>query len=259
MANLPALAIRFDVDTHRCLLEGVPRLLLLAREEQVKFTFFVNMGRAVSHAAFLRRRAAARSGQPATPRLGARPKLGFVGYWTAALLNPRVGDGAPEILRRAIDEGHEVGLHGGTNHAKWQEAADGWSREELRRELAYGMERFEAATGRTPNGFASPGWVTPASLPTLLAEAGFSYLADEHGPDAPLRWADEDRRLVAVPTLLTGEPDGVAYLEWAARAGSTRPPSCPTSSAPWTLRPRWSSRTTTPTTPASTRSRLCEP
>ena len=36
---MKSLVLRFDVDTYRCINEGVPNLLRLAREEQVKFVF----------------------------------------------------------------------------------------------------------------------------------------------------------------------------------------------------------------------------
>ena len=42
------LAIRFDVDTEKCLRVGANNLMKLAKEFDVHFTFFVSMGRSIS-------------------------------------------------------------------------------------------------------------------------------------------------------------------------------------------------------------------
>src|SRR5687767_11696740 len=41
-------AVRFDIDSYRCLVEGVPNLIRVAAELDCAFTFFATMGRAIS-------------------------------------------------------------------------------------------------------------------------------------------------------------------------------------------------------------------
>lgn len=212
--------LRFDVDTHRCVREGVPRLLDLAQSEAAVFTFFVNMGRAVDHRAMLRawlRRTGRRDA--GTPRISARRKLGARGYVTAALLNPPVGAGAAAVVQRIEDEGHEIGLHGGLNHAAWQSGAAEWSEARFRAEIDAGLRMMEAAGVSRPRGFASPGWQGPPKLWPVLEAAGFEYVADAHGPNHELGPVPGSERLLRVPTALTGEPDGVAYLEYRRAIG----------------------------------------
>lgn len=209
------LCLRFDVDTHRCIRTGVPNLLDLAARIGARFTFFVNMGRAVSRTRALRRLVRGARRTPATAaKLPARVKLGPWDALVAALLNPRVGAGSPGVLDDALAGGHEIGLHGGTNHAAWQAAAPDWSRAHLEEEISSALGRLVAVTGRDPRGFASPGWTSPEGLPLLLEELGFRYVADAHGPRHPaLSRPDGCRRLLSVRTNLCGEPGGVAYLE----------------------------------------------
>lgn len=225
------LAIRFDVDTHRCVREGMPALVELGSRLDAPFTFFVNMGRAVSLGASV---ASAVGGGPdsrsVAPKLPARTKLGARGWLEAALLNPRVGAGAPEVLRRAAEDGHEVGLHGGRNHARWQMEAQGWPAERLEAEIDAVLPLLrEALGGERVRGFASPGWTTHPDLPRILAERGFQYLADLHGPvgphgraersSAPSGSAPPGAGIALVRTHLTGEPGGVAYLEHLRAVG----------------------------------------
>jgi peptidoglycan/xylan/chitin deacetylase (PgdA/CDA1 family) len=205
-------SVRFDVDTHRCVREGMPALSDLGERLGVRFTFFVNMGRAVSRVSMLRRRAPVRM----AAKLSALDKLGWRGYLVAAGLNPRVGTGSAGIIAAAHDAGHEIGLHGGRNHAVWQHGAGSWTAERLAAEIDAVLPDLARLLGDTvPAGFASPGWVTHPRLPGLLAERGFAYVADLHGP------GDDETggALPMVRTRLTGEPGGIAYLEHLRATG----------------------------------------
>ena len=222
------LVFRFDVDTHRCIRAGVPNLLDLAREVGACFTFFVNMGRAVNHVAtlraILRRRRTIRSRGPTPPRLSARTKLGSWHYLVAALLNPRVGAGSPDVIRRAFREGHEIGLHGGRNHASWQAAARQWDARRIAREVAAGRRRLLRVAGHRGDeigGFASPGWQGPPRLWPVLASHGFRYVADTRGRHLEPCFAPSPDAWLRVPTHLVGEPGGVAWLEHHDAIGST--------------------------------------
>ncbi len=246
------LAFRFDVDTHRCIREGVPNLLDLGREADARFTFFVNMGRAVNRTSTLAGVLGGwRSTRPDAPNpqdrpvsLSARFKLGLKHYLVAATLNPKVGAGSPRVIQRALREGHEVGLHGGANHATWQAGAKKWDRRRLEREVAAGKRQLlRAAGGRRGQirasegpgiegsgfegsgfqirGFASPGWQSSRELWPVLAAHGFDYVADARGRHRDIEVTPPPASLCCVPTHLCGEPGGVAYLEHHHAIGGT--------------------------------------
>lgn len=206
---------RFDVDTHRCIRKGVPNLLRLSDRVGAKFTFFTNMGRAVSRTRALRRRLRPAGREPdSAAKLSPAAKLGLRDLLVAAVLNPPVGAGSPAILRDALAADHEIGLHGGGNHAIWQAEAHTWTAARLRKELLGAVDQFRTLTGRHPRAFASPGWNRSPHLPPILDELGFEYLADVHGPQHPaITREPTGRHLISVRTDLCGEPGGVAYLE----------------------------------------------
>ena len=118
---------RFDVDTHACALRGMPRLLDLAESFGARFTFFVNTGRAFSRGISLHKKVTRLLTATREPRVSAATKLGLADALTAMVFNPPVGASAPPILRVAALDGHEIGLHGGLNHATWERGVQLWA------------------------------------------------------------------------------------------------------------------------------------
>lgn len=210
---MKSIVLRFDIDTHPCVAHGVPLLLDLAKRCDVPMTFYINMGRAVDiRAAISRRVRDTSTGSPAVVKKKIIEKLGFSGWLTALLINPKVGASKPDVLRRIVDEGHELGLHGGRNHGTWQAYAYEWEDHQLRNEVNWGIEQMRNAGLPEPRSFASPGWVSPSRLPSLLDELGFSLLADAHNTEAPA-CCDVKHPVRTVNTNLLGEPGGVGWFE----------------------------------------------
>ena len=106
--------LRFDIDTYRCMRDGVPNLIELGERTKARFTFFANMGKSVSrHEAFRAMLGASGKGGDAVPvcaKLSNTDKLGYGGYLVTALLNPRLSRYANGNLRKAKDLGHQVGI-----------------------------------------------------------------------------------------------------------------------------------------------------
>ena len=215
---------RFDVDSHRCVSEGVPNLLRLAERLDVRFTFFVNMGRLTS-----RPRTAARLlGGAVTPTDGApihklplRRKLGTLGMAEVLAVNPLVGAGHRGIVRQAFLAGHEIGLHGGRNHRVWQDAGRSWPEARIRSEIRWGLNQLlEAGVSEAP-GFSSPGWSGSAEIDRVAADY-FRYSVDVRGEhEKTVEAVGPGVPLPRVPTNITGEPGGIGYLEWHRAQGAS--------------------------------------
>jgi len=203
------LAIRFDVDTELCLRAGLPRLLELADRLSTRFTFFINPGRAI------RRRDILGAWPGKTPvkaeRLSTITKMGVLESLRIVMVNPRTLPNHGNVLREAVDQNHEIGLHGGRNHGEWARLASTWSSARLVEEVDYGIRAFQRAHLGVPQLFASPGWNSPSELLPVLAARGFRILADSHGPTG--RAKRNAGGLIRAHTSISGEPGGVGYLE----------------------------------------------
>ncbi len=191
------LAIRFDVDSIRCIEDGIPRLRRLANSHDVRFTFFVNMGRSfnwwLTGRHVLRRLTG--GGSPRRPpsdvgsagasavtplSLPATKKLGPWAVVRTMALNPMLGDRYRSTFDALHEEGHELGLHGGTDHVVWQRALDTLSDEELDALLRPALATFRDRYG-DPTGFASPGFRFDHRVKTILDREGFVYASDMSG------------------------------------------------------------------------------
>ena len=189
-------AFRLDVDSLICLEQGVPNLLRLGERHGVRFTFFVNMGRSFSWrhtmANVLRRRrkeerlaGPANASEPYKYKLPVTRKLGRGGTLRTVLFNPRLGRRYRSALDLLHREGHELGLHGGSDHPAWQYRLDALGADGLERLFRPAFEEFRDRYGH-PRGFASPGFRYNEAVLDLLDDEGFEYASDMAG-EVPFR------------------------------------------------------------------------
>ncbi len=205
------LAFRFDIDTHKCIRDGVQNLVQLAEKEQVRFSFYLNLGRAVSFKESLREFFLPVDTMEDIQMLSARQKLGFKDYCIAAVINPRLTFYKKQILM-LYNSNNELGIHGGKNHALWHKYAADWEEEKLESEIIWAINKIrKMIPDYELKGFASPGWTSPSKLEGILIKYGFSYCADYHclGERNVIRGG----KLPYVGVNLLGEPGGVAFFE----------------------------------------------
>src|SRR5207237_10351369 len=75
------------------------------------------------------------------------------GVRTTCFVEGRHGEERPDDVRRIVERGHELGMHGWA-HEQWLELQP----EEERKLAAKGTAAREAAAGGRPEGFRAPAW-----------------------------------------------------------------------------------------------------
>ena len=198
------LRLRVDVCTHRGFRDGVPEILRILRQRRARATFFVAIGPDSSG------RAVFNLLKPSFARKMFRTNAaGSYGLVTAlygtVLPAPMIGSGRPSLLRRILDEGHELGVHG-WDHRRWQDDLDDYAPAKLASEFDRMCEACQAVTGSAPRAFAAPSWRVSRALLELEARHGFAFASDARGRH-PFRPVFEGRPYsvpqvpVSLPTL----------------------------------------------------------
>jgi undecaprenyl phosphate-alpha-L-ara4FN deformylase len=150
------IGLRVDVDTWRGTRDGVPRLLEIFAERDIRATFFFsvgpdNMGRHLWRlfkpgflVKMLRSKAASLYGWDILLR-GT--------FWPGPLIAKRLAG----IIRNTDLAGHEVGLHA-WDHYRWQTQAERMTPAEIRREIQQGMDAIHDILKRHVACSAAAGW-----------------------------------------------------------------------------------------------------
>ena len=176
---MKTFSFRFDIDSLADIEIGVPKLIEIGRRLDVRFTFFINMGKSFNWGMVLKKR---KTGSRACSghHLSTVKRLGLWRTVRTVALNPNIGLSHKKTLFKLLDRGHELALHGGMDHPLWQWGLDELSMDEINRILKPAYNSFESLFGK-PKGFASPGFKSNISVLKLLDEYAFKYASDMKG------------------------------------------------------------------------------
>ncbi len=197
------VALKVDVDTHRGLKLGVPRLARLLEREGVPASFFVAMGPDNSGRALLRI-VRNRGFLSKMFRTRAVSTYGLRTVLSGTLMPARpVGTAFPETMRALKEAGFELGVHG-YDHVRWQDRIERLEPAAVARELDRAFEGYRQVLGEPAQSFAAPGWRTSATALELLDRKGLLYRSDTRGV-FPFR-CRIGRRTFDVPEIPTTLP-----------------------------------------------------
>ncbi len=173
------LAIKVDVDTLRGYLEGVPRMLALFKRQGIRASIFFSFGpdnsgkaiRRIFRPGFISKMM--RTKAPSTYGL---KTLMYGTLLPAPLIVPT----DPAIVRRALEGGHEVGIHA-WDHVYVQDCLERISKEEYLSLYRKAEALYKDICGRKPTEIAAPGWQLSHAVLEAEQELGLAYASDVRG------------------------------------------------------------------------------
>jgi len=96
------------------------------------------------------------------------------------LPGPHIGKKAGHVMRRAVQEGHEVGIHC-HDHVLWQDHVASKDANWTRLEMQKAHTAFTAAVRTEPQTIGAAGWQLNRYVIELEEEFGFAYASDVRG------------------------------------------------------------------------------
>lgn len=173
------LAIKVDVDTLRGYLEGVPRMLALFKRQGIRASIFFSFGpdnsgkaiRRIFRPGFISKMM--RTKAPSTYGL---KTLMYGTLLPAPLIVPT----DPAIVRRALEGGHEVGIHA-WDHVYVQDCLERISKEKYLSLYRKAEALYKDICGRAPTEIAAPGWQLSHAVLEAEQELGLAYASDVRG------------------------------------------------------------------------------
>jgi undecaprenyl phosphate-alpha-L-ara4FN deformylase len=180
--NSAAIALKVDVDTLRGTLDGVPALLRLFDQHQLRATFLFSLG--PDHTGRALRRVFRPGFLSKVRRTSVASHYGLKTLMYGTLLpGPHIGRRAGHIMREVAAAGHEVGIHC-HDHIRWQDFVANKNADWTRREMQRAVDAFQAVFGRQADVIGAAGWQINAHALALEEEFGFSYASDVRGESA---------------------------------------------------------------------------
>ena len=197
----PLLSIKIDVDTDRGTRIGVPNLLALFDEFNVKATFLFSLGPDNTG------RAIKRIFRPGFFSKVSRTSVVSV-YGVRTLLNgvlipgPHVGRRNEGVMRLAREKGHETGIHC-YDHIRWQDGVMTMTEAEVREEFSKAKTEYERIFGEPARTHGAAGWQANAFSCAAEDDAGLLYASDCRGTHPFFPRADGTVfRTLQLPTTL---------------------------------------------------------
>ena len=195
------LAIKIDIDTERGTRLGVPPLLELFAELDIRATFLFSLGPDNTG------RALKRVFRPGF--FGKVMRTSVVStYGVRTLLNgvlwpgPHIGQRHEALMRSVRDAGHEVGIHC-YDHIRWQDNLARMSLPEVREEFGRARREFQRIFGTPATTAGAAGWQANANSLEVYDEAGLDYASDARGTGAFYpRIGDRLFNTLQIPTTL---------------------------------------------------------
>lgn len=212
---------RWDIDHRACITDGLPRILDVCDELGVKNTFFVNMGRSTNLREWLGKGLrGSRAKLNDMEAVNLIKKIGWPRFALETLLSRPVGGSLIKPLEQILRRGHELGLHGGSDHVIWSRRFAQLPEAEIAADVAQTLEVYTRHFGK-PEGFTSPGFKCDARTRRLVDELGFRYDGDAIGGEPHRGFVgDKQVRHWTIPVTLCG-PRTIPLTEWHGARGST--------------------------------------
>ena len=219
--NEKLFSLRWDIDHRACITDGLPKIMEVCDELGVANTFFVNMGKSTNLREWIGKGfSGSRAKLTDTESVNLIEKIGWGRFVYETLRSRPVGFSCIPELQKLVAAGHELGLHGGSDHVVWSRKFSVMPEHIIRADDQDTLEEYKSHFG-SPAGFSSPGFKSDKRVMSLVDDFGFLYNGDAIGGD-PARTVVDGAELShwTIPVTVCG-PRTIPFIEWLSARGKT--------------------------------------
>ncbi len=218
--NRKVLGIKIDVDTYHGMKNGVPRLLNILGNHDIKGTFFLSIGPDASGRAIIQLIKNPRF----LKKMVRTNAVGLYGLRTALygtlFPSPMIALSFPDVVRQVMSQGHEIQFHA-WDHRRWQDEVHRRSSQWMRDWFEKGFRGFAELTGQEPSAFGAPAWIINDKVLDVLKDYQFNYLSCTR---AKKPFIHEKIGVVEIPSDLpcfeeAGVPEGISAVTSILKEG----------------------------------------
>ena len=186
-------ALRIDLESSKGIKKGLPKILDLLKKYGLKASFYLVMGGESNILELLKY--SKRLSSAAERKISIFSKAEIL---RMALLPRDFVTENQDILRRIINEGHELGIHG-WKHRAWTR---GLEEINIEKNIDLAMKKYEKIFKTHPITFAAPAFNTNRKVIEILNRKGIFVISDFEG-EKPFNVADS--KITNVPITIKGE------------------------------------------------------
>lgn len=164
--------LRVDLESDKGIKKGLPKLLDLLKKKNIKASFYICMGGESGLVDLLRySKKMKSSGERKLKVFSLAEKLRIAFLPRDFVLENK------KILKRILDEGHELGIHG-WKHREWTR---GLNKIDVRNRIQKSMQKYKNIFGVEAKSFAAPGFNTNEKVMKILEKYGIKFVSDFEG------------------------------------------------------------------------------
>jgi len=219
--NEKLFSLRWDIDHRACITDGLPKIMQVCNDLGVANTFFVNMGKSTNLREWIGKGfSGSRAKFSDTESINLIGKIGWGRFIYETLRSRPVGSSCISQLQKLVAAGHELGLHGGSDHVVWSRKFSVTPEEIIRADVEETLKEYKLYFDE-PAGFSSPGFKSDERVMTLVDDFGFKYNGDAIG-GRPTRAIADGVELGhwTIPVTVCG-PRTIPYIEWLSARGKS--------------------------------------
>ncbi len=183
-------ALRIDLESQKGIKKGLPKILNLLAKYNIKASFYLTMGGESNIFELLRYRKKI----PGKREVKVFSKLEIL----RMLFFPKnfVRENK-KILKRILDGGHELGIHG-WKHRAWTRALE---KIDIKKQIDFSIKKYWIMFEKKPDSFCSPAFRINRRVIDILDKTGFKIISDLGG-EKPFRL--KNTNIINVPITIKG-------------------------------------------------------